>query len=152
MKKKYYFNSPGFNIVYLVMALFFFAIFVIAIIFRETTSPQSTIIVMTFCSVVGAILLIWTCFSFSMRIEIDFEKEELLIVHPYFLKRLKFDEITAIEIKDYNEVAFDFTIEIGEKTKKLAYARYYKKKPNDKITNKLNELKSDFRKICSRNY
>lgn len=147
MKKKYYFNSFMSSFVYVFIALPLFG-YTILCFFADQFHLWLVIVLIFLIS----IILFWVGFSFSMRIEINFEKHELYIRHPYFLKRIKFDDVISIEIKDYNEVAFDFVIETNTKIKKLAYARYYKKKPSLKITKKLNELKSDLRKICFRNY
>ena len=132
------------------MLLFFLAILIVAIITRETTEPGPTVFVITFCTIVSVILLFWIGFSFSMRIQFDYEKKEVYIVHPYFLKRLKFEDVVSIEIRDYNEVAFDFIIKTKTVTKKMAYARFYRRRPSLKITRMLNDLKDDLRYISDK--
>ena len=82
-----------------------------------------------------------------MRIQIDYEKKELYIRQYYFIKRIKFEDIISIQIIPYSEVAFDFVVTTKKFTKKMAYARYLKRKPNEKIKNKLNELKQDLLNI-----
>lgn len=150
--KKYYFQSGWRNLGYLPLVLFFTAVLIIAIIFRDATSPESVVIAISMCSVNLSIILFWIGFSFSMRIQIDYEKKELYIRYPYFLKRLKFDDVLSIQIKDYNEMSFDFVIVTKDKTKKLAYSRYYKSKPTKERLAIVNELKQDLMNISNRNY
>ena len=141
--KKYYFESIYRILIYVFMIMFFTAILIFAVIAKDTTSQESTVIVISFCSVINPILLIWVCYSLSMRIQIDYEKKELYIRQYYFIKRIKFEDIISIRIIPYNEVAFDFVVTTKKFTKKMAYARYLKRKPNEKIKNKLNDLKQD---------
>lgn len=150
--KKYYFNPVFRSLIYVFIVLFFLAVLIFAIIARDTTSPQSTIIVVSFCGIVDLILLFWIGFSFSMRIQIDYEKEELYIRHPYFLKRLKFQDVLSIQIIDYHKTAFDFIITTRKGVKKLAYARYHKKRQTEKRVAKVTELKQDLLNISNRNY
>lgn len=150
--KKYRFQSVARSLVFLPMILFFLGVFVFAIIARDTTSPQSTLIVISFCGIIDLILLFWVGFSLSMRIQIDYEKKELYIKHSHFWKRLKFEEITSILILDYNEVAFQFIIMTKSFSKNIPYARYLHKRPSKKITDNLNELKQDLMNISNRNY
>lgn len=150
--KKYYFESIFRSLIYVYMVLFFTAILIFAIIAKDTTSRQSTMIVISSCSIIIAILLFWIGFSFSMRIQIDYDKQELYIRHPYFIKRIKFEDVVSIQIIDYNKVAFDFVITTKSQTKKMAYARYYRKKPTEKRISKINELKQDLMNISNKNY
>lgn len=87
-----------------------------------------------------------------MRIQIDYDKQELYIRHPYFIKRIKFEDVVSIQIIEYNKVAFDFVITTKSQTKKMAYARYYRKKPTEKRISKINELKQDLMNISNKNY
>ncbi len=151
--KKYYFDSIFRSLIYVFMVIFFTAILMLAIIAKDTTSPQSTVIVVSSCSIIISILLFWIGFSFSMRIQIDYDRKELYIRQPYFIKRIKFEDIISIEIIDYNEVAFEFNIVTKNFSKKMPYARYIRRKrPNEKIKSKLNELKQDLMNISNKNY
>ena len=150
--KKYYFDSVFRSLIYVFMIMFFTAVLIFAVIAKDTTSQESTVIVISFCSVINSVLLFWVCFSLSMRIQIDYEKKELYIRQPYFIKRIKFEDIISIRIIPYSEVAFEFVVTTKKFTKKMPYARYLKRKPNEKIRNKLNELKQDFMNISNKNY
>ncbi len=150
--KKYYFESVGRSLVYVFMVLFFTAILILAILAKDTTSQQSTVIVVSACCIVISILLFWIGFSLSMRIQIDYTQKELYIRHPYFIKRINFEDVLSIQIIDYNEVAFDFVLTTKNKTKKMAYARYYRKKATEKRISKINELKQDLMNISNKNY
>ena len=68
------------------------------------------------------------------------------------MRRIHFEDIVSIEIIEYNEVAFEFVINTEKYSKKIPYARYLKKKPNEKIKNKLNDLKQDLMNISNKNY
>ena len=96
--KKYYFESIYRILIYVFMIMFFTAILIFAVIAKDTTSHESTVIVISFCSVINSILLIWVCYSLSMRIQIDYEKKELYIRQYYFIKRIKFEDIISIQI------------------------------------------------------
>lgn len=150
--KKYYFNSVFRSLVYLYMVLFFLGIIIFAIIAKDTTSLESTIFVVSACGITTLLLLFWVGFSFSMRIQIDYEKKELYIRHPCFLKRLKFEDVLSIQIIEYNQVAFEFIVTTEKFSKKLPYARYLKKRPTEKILLKINELKQDLTNISNKNY
>lgn len=150
--KKYYFESRFRISIYVLMMLFFTAILIFAVIAKDTTSLESTVIVVSFCSVINSILLFWVCFSFSMRIQIDYDKRELYIRHTHLIKRIKFDEILSIEINDYNQLSFDFIIITKKISKKLSYSKYYKKKNTVKRISHINELKQDLMNISNKNY
>ena len=150
MKKKYYFNSIFSSLMYLFIVLFLIGCIILCCFADEMHS--GVIFSLISFSISAIIVLFWVGFSFSMRIQIDYEKEELYIIHPYFLKRLKFEDIVFIQIFDYNEVAFDFIITTKNSSKKLAYARYYKKRATAKRIEKVNELKNDLRNISNKNF
>lgn len=149
--KKYYFNSIFKSLIYVYMALFFLAILILAIIARDTTSPESTIMVISLSGSIILLLLPWIGYSFSMRIQIDYEKEELYIRSAYFLKRMKFKDILSIQILDYDKVSFKFILTTKKGVKKLVYGRYYKKRATAKRVAKINELKQDLMNISNAN-
>jgi Na+/melibiose symporter-like transporter len=132
--------------------MFFTAILIFAVIAKDTTSQESTVIVISFCSVINSILLFWVCFSLSMRIQIDYEKRELYIRHPYLIRKINFEEILSIQIIDYNKVSFDFIISTKKTSKKLSFSKYYKKKNTEKRISIINELKQDLMNISNKNY
>ena len=96
--KKYYFESRSRISIYVLMMLFFTAILIFAVIAKDTTSQESTVIVVSFCSVINSVLLFWVCFSFSMRIQIDYDKRELYIRHTHLIKRIKFLPIHFLSV------------------------------------------------------
>ena len=65
----------------------------------------------------------------------------------YFIKRISFKEVISVKIIEYTDNAFEFIIVTKTFTKKLPYARYLKKRPNEKIKFILNELKQDLLNI-----
>lgn len=150
--KKYYFESISRILIYVFMIMFFTAILIFAVIAKDTTSQESTVIVISFCSVINSVLLFWVCFSLSMRIQIDYEKRELYIRHPYLIKKINFEEILSIQIIDYNKVSFDFIISTKKTSKKLSFSKYYKKKITEKRISIINELKQDLMNISNKNY
>ena len=150
--KKYYFESISRILIYVFMIMFFTAILIFAVIAKDTTSQESTVIVISFCSVINSILLFWVCFSLSMRIQIDYKKRELYIRHPYFIRKINFEEILSIQIIDYNKVSFDFIISTKKTSKKLSFSKYYKKKNTEKRISIINELKQDLMNISNKNY
>lgn len=151
--KKYYVIAFYKNIPFILMAIFFSAILVIAIISKNTTEPEPTIFVISFCSIMIVFVNFWIWFSsFYYRLQIDYEKKELLINYPYFRKKFKFDDIVSIEIKDYNKTSFDFVITTKTKKTNWAYPRYYKSRPTEKIIAIVNEVKQDLYNISNKNY
>ena len=150
--KKYYFEPVGRCLVYGFITLFFVAILVLAIAAKDTTSPQSTAIVIGMCCVYIPPVLFWFCYSLTMRIQIDYDKKELYFRHYLFIKRIKFEDVLSIEITYCEETVFDFVVTTKTWTRKMAYARYARKKATKKITAKLNELKQDLMNISNKNY
>ena len=103
--------------------------------------------------IAGACFLwFYAFFSLTMRIQIDYEKKKLYIKFPYFIERIKFEDIKSIKTIDYDDVAFEFTIITEKFTRKIQYTRYSRKRPSEKITAKLNELKQDLMNISNKNY
>ena len=150
--KKYYFQSGWRNLGYLPLILFHIGVLIFEYLAKDENDPVVGAIIVSYCCVFLSIILFWIGFSFTMRIQIDYEKKELYIRYPYFLKRLKFDDVLSIQIKDYNELVFSFIIVTKDKTKKLNYPRYYKKKPTEERLAIVNELKQDLMNISNRNY
>ena len=148
--KKYYFESVFRSLIYLFISLFLLALIVLCFFADEI--PAGVIFAITFLSISVAAISFWFGFSLSMRIQIDYEKKELYIRQPYFIKRIKFEDIISIQIIPYSEVAFEFVVTTKKFTKKMPYARYLKRKPNEKIKNKLNDLKQDLMNISNKNY
>lgn len=148
--KKYYFESIFRSLIYVVISLILVGYIVLCCYTDEIHSGVIFIIVFLSISVIA--ISFWAGFSFSMRIQIDYDKQELYIRHPYFIKRIKFEDVVFIQIIEYNKVAFDFVITTKSQTKKMAYARYYRKKPTEKRISKINELKQDLMNISNKNY
>lgn len=148
--KKYYFESIFRSLIYVVISLILVGYIVLCCYTDEIHSGVIFIIVFLSISVIA--ISFWAGFSFSMRIQIDYDKQELYIRHPYFIKRIKFEDVVSIQIIEYNKVAFDFVITTKSQTKKMAYARYYRKKPTEKRISKINELKQDLMNISNKNY
>ena len=84
-----------------------------------------------------------------MRIQIDYEKRELYIKQYKIKKRFKFNDIKHIEIIEYNEVAFDIEIVTDGYTRRMAYFRYYRRRPNKKIESILSELKNELKELSN---
>ena len=143
--KKYHFESVFRSLIYLFIALFLIALIVLCFYIDEL--HEGVIFVLTVLSVSVVAILFWFGFSLSMYIQIDYENKYLYVRQPYFIKKIKFEDIISIQIIPYSEVAFEFVV-----TKKIPYARYLKRKPNVKIKNKLNDLKQDLMNISNKNY
>ena len=143
--KKYYFQSIFKSLIYLGIALFLICCIVLCCFSDEIHS--GVIFVITFLSISVVTIIFWFVFSLSMRIQIDYNKQELYIRQPYFIKRISFKEVISVKIIEYTDTAFEFIIVTKTFTKKLPYARYLKKRPNEKIKFILNELKQDLLNI-----
>lgn len=143
--KKYYFNSIMYSLIYIIISIVFVSMAILCLFADDLHS--GVIFVIVFSSISAFVTLFWSVFSFSMRIQIDYINKELYIIHPCFIRKIKFEDIISIEIIDYNEVAFEFNIITAKHSKKIPYARYLNKRPNEKIKMKLDELKSDLMKI-----
>ena len=143
--KKYYFQSIFKSLIYLGIALFLICCIVLCCFSDEIHS--GVIFVITFLSISVVTIIFWFGFSLSMRIQIDYNKQELYIRQPYFIKRISFKEVISVKIIEYTDTAFEFIIVTKTFTKKLSYARYLKKRPNEKIKFILNELKQDLLNI-----
>ena len=148
--KKYYLQSVFSSLAYLIIVIVMTGFIVVC--FFEDEMHSGVIFSMIFLSISVVVVLIWVGYSLTMRIQIDYEKKELYIKNPLCIKRFKFEDVLSIKIIDYNEVAFDFVIETEKKTMKFAYARYYKKKPTEKILTIIKELKQDLMNITDKNY
>ena len=148
--KKYHFESVFRSLLYLFIALFLIALIVLCFYIDELHA--GVIFVLTVLSVSVVAILFWFGFSLSMYIQIDYENKYLYVRQPYFIKRIKFEDIISIQIIPYSEVAFEFVVTTKKFTKKIPYARYLKRKPNVKIKNKLNDKKQDLMNISNKNY
>lgn len=150
MKKKYYFNSIMYSLIYILISIVFVLMAILCLFADDLHS--GVIFVIIFFSTSAFVTLFWSSFSLSMRIQIDYINKELYIRHPCFIRKIKFEDIISIEIIDYNEVAFEFNIITAKYSKKMPYARYLNKKSNEKTKIKLDELKNDFMKISNKEY
>ena len=148
--KKFHFESGFRSLFFLFIALFLIALIVLCVYIDEL--HEGVIFVLTVLSVSVVAILFWFGFSLSMYIQIDYENKYLYVRQPYFIKRIKFEDIISIQIIPYSEVAFEFVVTTKKFTKKIPYARYLKRKPNVKIKNKLNDLKQDLMNISNKNY
>ena len=92
--KKYYFQSVFRSLIYLFISLFLLALIVLCFFADEIHA--GVIFVITVLSISVVAISFWFGFSLSMRIQIDFEKKELYIRQPYFIKRIKFEDIISI--------------------------------------------------------
>ncbi len=148
--KKYHFESVFRSLIYLFIALFLIALIVLCFYIDELHAGVIFVLTVLLVSVVA--VLFWFGFSLSMYIQIDYENKYLYVRQPYFIKKIKFEDIISIQIIPYSEVAFEFVVTTKKFTKKIPYARYLKRKPNVKIKNKLNDLKQDLMNISNKNY
>ncbi len=147
--KKYYFESVFRSLIYLFISLFLIAIIVLCFYVDELHA--GVIFVLTFLSISVVAILFWFGFSLSMRIQIDYNRRELYIIHPCLLKRINFDDVISIQIIEFNQLSFDFIITTKNITKKIAYSRYYKKKVTKERVSIINELKHDLMNISTIN-
>lgn len=69
-------------------------------------------------------------------------------MHPYFIKRMQFEEITSIEIIDIRPVEVHFVVSTNRFPPKIAYTRYYKSKPSPEIQAVLQDLKEELKSIA----
>lgn len=150
MKKKFYFNSIWRSAIYVLIASVLLLLIILCCFADEMHS--GVIWMITTFSISFFVVLFWAGFSLSMRIEIDYDKKELYIRHPYLLKRINFSDIISIQIIEFDQLSFDFIITTEQITKKLAYARYYKKKVTDERISAISELKRALIDISNKNY
>lgn len=148
--KKYYFESVFRSLIYLFISLFLIAIIVLCLYVGEL--HKGAIFALTLLSISVVAILFWFGFSLSMRIQIDYDRRELYIRHPYLLKRINFDDVISIQILEFNQLSFDFIITTKNTTKKIAYSRYYKKKVTEERVSKVNDLKQDLINISNKKY
>ena len=150
MKKKFYFNSIWQSAIYVLIASVLLLLTILCCFADEMHS--GVIWMITTFSISFFVVLFWAGFSLSMRIEIDYDKKELYIRHTYLLKRINFSDIISIQIIEFDQLSFDFIITTEQITKKLAYARYYKKKVTDERISVISELKRALIDISNKNY
>lgn len=149
MKKKFYFNSIWQSVIYTFIAMILLLLIILCFFIDEIHS--GVLFIITILSIGLLANLFWIGFSLSMRIQIDYAKEELYIRHPNLLKRINFNDIVSIQIIEFDQLSFDFIITTKHITKKLAYSRYYKKKVTKERILKVNELKYDLISISNKN-
>lgn len=147
MKKKYYFGSVGSSIGYMIISLFLIGLAILGFFADEIHA--GVIFCIVFFLVSSSIILYWAFFSLSMRIEVDYEKEELYIRHFTIIKHIKFKDIVRIDIMDYKKIALEFVIITNEWSKKVVYARYLHRRPSIKISKALNDLREDLKNISN---
>lgn len=150
MKKKFYFNSIWQSIIYIFIAVILLLFIILCSLADDVHS--GLIFIMIILSISMLVILFWAVFSLSMRIQIDYDRRELYIRHPYLLKRINFDDVISIQILEFNQLSFDFIITTKNTTKKIAYSRYYKKKVTEERVSKVNDLKHDLINISNKKY
>ena len=149
--KKYYFYSRPRCFAYLIIALNIAGWGVLGLFVDQIYT--STIVIMILFFVSAVIVLSWFAFSLSSRIQIDYENEELYIITFYLIKRIKFEDIIGISMFDYKGVGFDIYITTRNFCRIIPYGRYINhRRPNKKITLKLNELENDLMRINNKEY
>ena len=147
MKKRYYFASIGPSIGYIIISLYLTGLGILGF-FADELHPV-IICCCVFLLISASIVAAWAFFSPSMRIEVDYEKEELYIRHFTLIKHIKFKNIVQIDITDYKKTALEFLITTNEWSKKIVYARYLNRRPSAKIEKVLNDLREELKNISS---
>ena len=99
MMKKYYFESFFKSLVYLFISFYIIGQIVLCFFADEIHAGVIFVLTILFSSLV--VILFWFGFSLSMRIQIDYNKQELYIRQPYFIKRISFKEVISVKIIEY---------------------------------------------------
>lgn len=146
MNKKFYLYTKAATIPYWIMSVIFSGIIALGFVVDEMNS--GVIITMSFFAVTIAILITWSIILPKLRIEIDYEKKELFYWNDYYRRRIKFEDIRALEIVEHREkVTFGCKITTNTKIRRFGYTRYYRKKPTPEILAKVEEVKDALRSI-----
>ena len=154
--KKYYFYPRIRSFAYLFIGLALIG-YGSVIFFADYIYPFHIFCIAVFY-VSAVIVLCWFAFSLSSRIQIDYEKEELYIITFYFIKRIKFEDITCIRVIDYKEVkgvrpGLEIYIVTRKFFRMIPYARYIDhRKATPEIKLKLDELENDLMRINNKEY
>ena len=145
MNKKFYLYTKAATIPYWIMSVIFSGIIALGFVVDEMNS--GVIITMSFFAVTIAILITWSIIIPKLRIEINYEKQELFYWNDYFRRTIKFEEIRSIEINDLDGVTFGCKVTTDKKIRRFGYTRYYRKKPTPEILAKVEEVKEALRSI-----
>ena len=146
MKKKYYFNSKGGNVLNILGVLSFLP-FCIVLFFVDKIN---LILIISFLTI-EMFFIIYTVLCFLSFIEIDYEKKELYIKHWQLNKKLKFDDV-SIEIYPLSRVDFTFQVITYKFTRRITYRKYENRIKTYKRINEVNELIKDLKNISNGNY
>ena len=147
MNQKFYLYTKAATIPYWIMSVIFSGI--IALGFGVDEMNSGVIITMSFFAVTIAILITLSIILPKLRIEIDSEKKELFYWNDYYRRRIKFEDIRALEIVEHGEKATTFGCKVttDKKIRRFGYTRYYRKKPTPEILAKVEEVKEALRSI-----
>lgn len=147
MSKKFFLYSKKATIPYWIMSVIFSGYIPVVLIFPDRIT-YGNYLVAAFFVVTISILITWSIILPKLRIEIDYEKKELFYWNDYYRRRIKFEDIKALEIVEHREkVTFGCKITTNTKIRRFGYTRYYRKKPTPEILAKVEEVKEALRSI-----
>jgi hypothetical protein len=135
------------TIPYWIMSVIFSG-YIFVVLFLTDEITYGNFIFAAFFALTIAILITWNIILPKLRIEIDYEKKELFYWNDYYRRRIKFEDIRALEIVEHREkVTFGCKITTDTKIRRFGYTRYYRKKPTPEILAKVEEVKEALRSI-----
>ena len=146
MSKKFFLYSKKAAIPYWIMSVIFSGYIPVVLILPDRIT-YGNYLVAAFFVVTISILITWSIIIPKLRIEINYEKQELFYWNDYFRRTIKFEEIRSIEINDLDGVTFGCKVTTDKKIRRFGYTRYYRKKPTPEILAKVEEVKEALRSI-----
>ncbi len=147
MNKKFYLYTKAATIPYWIISAVFSG-YIPVVLFLPDEITYGNYIVAAAFAVMIAILITWNIILPKLRIEIDYEKKELFYWNDYYRRRIKFEDIRALEIVEHGEkVTFGCKVTTDIKIRRFGYTRYYRKKPTPEILAKVEEVKEALRSI-----
>ena len=148
MSKKFFLYSKKVAIPYWIMSVIFSGYIPVVLILPDRIT-YGNYLVAAFFVVTISILITWSIIIPKLRIEINYEKQELFCWNDYFRRTIKFEDIRAVEIVDHGEKATTVGCRVTTYKKIIGfrYTRYYRKKPTPEILAKVEEVKEALRSI-----
>ena len=148
MNKKFYLYTKAATIPYWIISAVFSGYMFVVLFLTDEITYGNFIFAAAF-AVMIAILITWNIILPKLRIEIDYEKKELFYWNDYYRRRIKFEDIRALEIVEHGEKATTFGCKVttDKKIRRFGYTRYYRKKATPEILAKVEEVKEALRSI-----
>ncbi len=134
-KKKFRFYLPAVHIKKFVLLAILIGLIVIKIYSEQLGD------ILTVC--VGVIaIFVWIVVQHNMRVEFDFERKELYIFNLSVKRKIKFEDISYLEIVDYSDMAFGVIFQTNDFKDDFEYTKFLKKAKTQDRLNEITKLKA----------